>query len=234
MRMAAVRRFVLLGILPLLVAASDARGDMAGCSGGAGSGVPDLVRAEGSIVELGTSARWELTFAEPLVIPDAEGRPFRVDIAIHDPGEPAMSFGFYRNVNRFVRVDATIEHATEIYLLPERGSNVFNPPVIEGTSMTIQVPGRTLSDDEDLTGTSPGLEALRWTVIVRDERACDVLGDGRPRERLVPQREAQLPQQHPSSQRPPWWTVGGVAVLMSIGAVTTYRFLRARGSGALT
>ena len=231
MRMPAVHRAVLLGILPLLVAASDARSDMAGCSGGAGSDVPDLVRAEGSIVELGTSARWELTFAEPLVVPDAEGRPFRVDIAIHDPGEPAMSFGFYRNVNRLVRVDATVEHATEIYLLPERGSNVFNPPVIEGTSMTIQVPGRTLSDDEDLTGTSPGLEALRWTVIVRDERACDVLGDGRPRERLIPQRDAQVAQHDPSSARSPWWAVGSVTALLSIGAIATYRSLWARGSG---
>ena len=50
--------------------------------------------------------------------------------------------------------------------------------------MTIQVPGRTLSDDEDLTGTSPGLESLPWTVIVRDGRACDFLGEGRPTERL--------------------------------------------------
>ena len=53
--------------------------------GGTAEGAPDLVEARGEIVELGTSARWELTFAEPLVMPDATGHPFRVDIAIHDP-----------------------------------------------------------------------------------------------------------------------------------------------------
>ena len=62
-------------------------------------------------------------------------------------------------MNRLVRVDATVEHPTEIYLLPERATNVFNPPVIAGRTMMIQVPGRTLTADEDLTGTSPGLEA---------------------------------------------------------------------------
>ena len=105
---------------------------MAGCTGGAGSGAPDLVDVRGEIVELGTSARWVLTFAEPLMVPDAEGRPFRVDVAIRDPDVPAHSFAYYRNVNRLVRVDATIDHPTEIYLLPERGTNVFNPPIIEG------------------------------------------------------------------------------------------------------
>jgi hypothetical protein len=213
MRPTAACRFILLGILPLLVAASDAQGDIVGCSGGSGSGAPDLVRAEGSIVEIGTSARWELTFAEPLVVPDAEGRPFRVDIAIRDPGVPAMSFGYYRNANRLVRVDATIEHKTEIYLLPERGSNVFNPPIIEGNSMTIQVPGRTLSDDEDLTGTSPGLEALRWTVIVRDERACDFLGNGRPTERLAAEAVVDEPPRSAGSGTVPWVIAAAAAAL---------------------
>ncbi|HUF59538.1 MAG TPA: hypothetical protein VMR89_08685 [Actinomycetota bacterium] len=230
MRAGGAQRMALLAVVPFLVAATDPEGDVVGCSGGAGSGAPDLVAVRGEIVELGTSARWKLTFAEPLVVPDTEGRPFRVDIAIYDPGMPAMSFGYYLNVNRLVRVDATIEHRTEIYLLPERGSNVFNPPIIEGRSMTIQVPGRTLSEDEDLTGTSPGLEDLRWTVIVRDERACDFLGDGRPRERLIPQRDAQVAQHHPPSERSPWWRVGSVTALLSIGAIATYRFVRARGS----
>ena len=43
-------------------------------------------------------------------------------------------------MNRLVRVDATVAHETEIYLLPERGANVFNPPLIEGATMTIQIP----------------------------------------------------------------------------------------------
>ena len=197
-------------------------------TGGAGSDAPDLVEVRGDIVELGTSARWELTFAQPLVVPDAEGRPFRVDIAIHDPDMPVLSFGYYRNVNRLVRVDATIEHGTEIYLLPERGSSVFNAPIVEGTSMTIQVPGRTLSDDEDLTGTSPGLGALRWTVIVRDERACDFLGSGRPTERLV--AEPVVDEQPPPavSGNVAWIVVCVTAALG--GLLTVYVARRARES----
>ena len=150
------RRAALIAIVPLLVAASDPTGDVAGCGDTPGAGAPpDLVDARGEIVELGTSARWTLTFAEPLVVPDAVGRPFRVDIAIRDPDVPPLSFAYYRDVNRLVRVDATVAHETEIFLLPERGANVFNPPIIEGATMTIQMPGRTLSADEDLTGTSP-------------------------------------------------------------------------------
>jgi hypothetical protein len=228
MRAGPARRVALLALTPLLVAASDPQGDVAACRGGSDGGAPDLVAARGEIVELGTSARWTLTFAEPLTVPDAEGRPFRVDVAIRDPEVPALSFAYYRNVNRLVRVDATVEHGTEIYLLPERGANVFNPPVVEGASMTIQVPGRTLSDDEDLTGTSPGLEALRWTVVVRDGRACDFLGDGRPTERLVavPERVAS-PEPEPSSgpiRLSPWWVAGGAAVaLLGIGAYVVRR-----------
>jgi hypothetical protein len=214
-------------LLPLLVAASDPSGDVVGCGNGAGAGAPDLIRAEGQIVELGTSARWTLTFAEPLTVPDAVGRPFRVDIAIRDPEVPALSFAYYRNLNRLVRVDATMEHETEIYLLPERGANVFNPPVIEGTTMTIQVPGRTLSADEDLTGTSPGLEALRWTVIVRDERACDFLGGGRPTERLVVQSEEGSAPAVRSQEPFPWWIPGGVVVL-SLGTFAAYWRRRTR------
>ncbi len=230
MRAGAAPRWALLALLPFLIAASDPAGDVAGCTGGAGSGAPDLVDVRGEIVELGTSARWVLTFAEPLVVPDAEGRPFRVDVAIRDPDVPAQSFAYYRDVNRLVRVDATIDHPTEIYLLPERGTNVFNPPIIEGSSMTIQVPGRTLSDDEDLTGTSPGLEHLGWTVIVRDGSACDFLGDGRPTERFVthPEDTASI---EPSPASPtdgvsPWWVAAAAAVVVL--AIGSYVARRAR------
>ncbi len=223
-------RVIVLALAPLLVSATDPPGDVSGCRGGAGSGALDLVAAQGEIVELGTSARWRITFAEPLNVPDDEGRPFRVDVVIRDPELPALSFTYYRNVNRLVRVDATIDHKTEIYLVPERGANVFNPPIIDGDSMTIQVPGRTLSDDEDLTGTSPGLESLRWTVIVRDELGCDFLGDGRPRERLTLQREAQVPRVLPPSAAFPWWTVGVAAALVALSGFAMNR-LRARGSG---
>jgi hypothetical protein len=228
MRAGAAPRRALLALLPFLIAASDPVGDVVGCTGGAGSGAPDLVDVRGEIVELGTSARWELTFAEPLTVPDRAGKPFRVDIAIQDPDVPEHSFAYYRDVNRLVRVDATTEHITEIYLLPERGTNVFNPPMVEGSSMTIQVPGRTLSDDEDLTGTSPGLEHLRWTVIVRDGRACDFLGDGRPTERFVVQPDATVtvdPDRSPRSGGiSPWWVAAGVAVtLLAIGSYVARR-----------
>ena len=215
MRAGLARRWGPLFLLPLLVAAADPPDDVVGCEGGAGGGAPDLVEARGEIVELGTSARWELTFAEPLVMPDGAGKPFRVDVAIHDPGVRGFTFAYYRNVNRLVRVDATLNHRTEILLLPERAQNVFNPAVVDGRSMTIQVPGRTLSDDEDLTGTSPGLEELRWTVIVRDEAACDFLGDGTPTERLVPVAESSAAA--PSAAEPAStdgvapWVVGAVA-----------------------
>jgi hypothetical protein len=225
MRTGAAPRWALLALLPFLVAASDPSGDVAACRGEAGSGAPDLVEARGEIVELGTSARWILTFAEPLVVPDAVGHPFRVDIVIRDPDVPSQSFAFYRDVNRLVRVDATVGHQTEIYLLPERGTNVFNPPIVEGSTMRIQVPGRTLSDDEDLTGTSPGLESLRWTVIVRDGRACDFLGEGRPTERLRAEVDvaAEEPTPHPGGSLP-WWLVAGAAVaLLAVGGYVARR-----------
>jgi hypothetical protein len=212
------RRAAVLAIVPLLVAASDPTGDVAGCRGGPGSGAPDLVEARGEILELGTSARWTLTFAEPLVVPDPVGHPFRVDIAIRDPEVPPVSFAYYERVNRLVRVDATVDHLTEIYLLPERGTNVFNRPLISGATMTIQVPGRTISADEDLTGTSPGLEALRWTVIVRDGRSCDFLGDGRPTQRFVPGPEPRTPAVPEPADPFPWWMVGGAALVLAVGA----------------
>lgn len=227
MRAPAAPRWALLAIVPLLIAASDPQGDLAGCKGGAAFEAPDLVEARGEIVELGTSARWELTFAEPLTVPDAVGHPFRVDIAIRDPDAPALSFAYYRNVNRLVRVDATVAHPTKIYLLPEHATNVFNPPAIAGRTMVIQVPGRTLSADEDQTGTSPGLESLRWTVIVRDGRGCDFLGNGRPNERLGVEIDAVGEEGPATPQRAgpsPWWAVAVAAVaLLAFGGYVVRR-----------
>jgi hypothetical protein len=224
MKRAGLARAALIAMVPFLVAASDPEGDVAGCTGGAGSGAPDLVEAIGDIVELGTSARWELTFAEPLTVPDPTGHPFRVDIAIRDPDVPALSFAYYRKVNRLVRVDATVAYATEIYLLPEHSTDVFNPPAIAGRRMVIQVPGRTLTADEEQTGTSPGLESLRWTVIVRDGRACDFLGDGRTTERLVPRPEAAVPTEPGRAGLSPWWAAAGAAVaLLAVGGYVLRR-----------
>jgi hypothetical protein len=176
---------VLALALPLLVAAGDPQGDVAPCQPGAGSdGAPDLIGARGEIAELGTSAVWTLTFAEPLRVPDTAGRPFRVDVVIRDPQAPTVDLGPYRELNRIVRFDALADPELAILLLPERAQNVFNPPRIEGGTMVIQVPGRTLSADEDETGTSPGLGELVWSVHVRDDAGCDALGDGVPSEPL--------------------------------------------------
>lgn len=219
-------RWAILAAVPLLAAAADPVGDVAGCRGGTGEGAPDLVEARGEIVERGTSVRWTLIFAEPLVLPDAEGRPFRVDIAIRDPDVPALSFGFYRRINRLVRMDATIEHPTQILLIPEHGTNTFTPPVVDGDTLTIQVPGRTLTEDEELTGTSPGLEQLRWTVIVRDEGACDVLGDGRPRRPLHPVEEVAPPNEGPDGSRPWPAIAAAILVALAIAGLVAYRSRR--------
>lgn len=227
MRVRVAPRWVLLAIVPLLIAASDPDGDVGGCSGGAGTGAPDLVEARGEIIELGTSARWELTFARPLTVPDAAGHPFRVDIAIRDPDVPAFSFAYYRNVNRLVRVDATVAHGTEIYLLPEHATNVFNPPAIDARTMVVQVPGRTLTADEKLTGTSPGLASLRWTVLVRDERACDFLGDGRPNYRLTLEASVQQDLRPAGTPFGAWIAVGAAGAL-AVGLLVVYRSRRAR------
>ena len=223
----------LLALSPLLVAAADPAGDVVGCRGGTATGAPDLVEARGEILEEGTSARWTLTFDAPLAIPDEHGGPFRVDVAIRDPEVPAVSFAYYRGVNRLVRVDATAKDPpTQILLLPEGGANVFNPPIVEGRTMTIQVPGRILSADEDLTGTSPGLDALRWTVVVRDDRACDFLGRGRPTERLRPEPDP-TPQPDPAPPREPaaatnLWPpiVAGVLVVLGVAGFVVYRSRR--------
>jgi hypothetical protein len=184
-------------------------------------------------VELGTSAQWTLTFAEPLRVPDAQGRPFRVDVVIRDPGAPVFDVGFYRDVNRIVRFDATRNPGLGILLLPEGASNVFSPPTIEHRTMVIQVPGRILSDDNDETGTSPGLARLRWSVIVRDEDTCDLLGDGRPVQSFV---RADRPRQGAASAHERGLSdrvraallVGAAGIAGTVGAMTYVRRSRSR------
>ena len=111
---------------------------------------------------------------------------------------------------------------------------MFNPPIVDGRSMTIQVPGRTLSDDEDLTGTSPGLEELRWTVIVRDETACDFLGSGRPTERLVVGDESSaLVPDRPTAPAWAWGAVAAGALALVAVLGPTWSAARGRGGGRL-
>jgi len=203
-------------LAPLLLAASDPVGDVSPCPGVAGSGgdAPDLVEAAGEITELGTSVRFSLRFAEPLVVPDRDGKPFRVDIVLVDPDVPRVDAGLYRGVNRLLRYDAVADPVTTILLLPEGGQSRFIAPTIEGDTLVLQVPGRTLTADEDETGTSPGLERLRWGVIVRDEAACDLLGTGRATARLV--AEASPAPSPPQSTDPA--RGGGVATAIAVAA----------------
>jgi hypothetical protein len=229
------RAALLLPLVPFLLAAADPTADAAPCGSGTRSGEPpDLVEARGEIVELGTSARWTLAFAEPLRVPDAHGRPFRVDVVIHDPGAPVFDVGLYRDVNRIVRFDATRDPTLGILLLPEGASNVFSPPMIEDRTMMIQVPGRILSDENDETGTSPGLAKLRWSVIVRDEGSCDVLGEGRPVQRLVRAARPHQGAAGPAGRSPAEWVQAalalGVAAIagVAVGAVSYVRRSRSR------
>lgn len=94
-------------VAPLLLAAADPPGDVGPCprvpTRNDVTAAPDLVQARGEIVELGTSIRFTLRFAEPLVVPDLDGRPFRIDVILLDPDVPAVDAGLYRNLNRILR-----------------------------------------------------------------------------------------------------------------------------------
>ena len=185
---------VILLVAPLLLAAADPPGDVGPCSRvparDEATAAPDLVQARGEIVELGTSIRFTLRFAEPLVVPDGDGRPFRIDVVLLDPDVPAVDAGLYRDLNRILRYDAVPDAVTTTLLVPEAGQSRFLPPAIDGETFVLQVPGRTVVADEDETGTSPGLVQLRWGVVVRDEGSCDLLGNGRPTEPLVERDDA--------------------------------------------
>ena len=84
-------------LAPLLVAAADPAGDVGPCphvpAGHAPGTAPDLVSATGEIVELGTSIRIVLRFDESLVVPDPNGRPFRIDVVLFDPDVPPVEDG---------------------------------------------------------------------------------------------------------------------------------------------
>lgn len=234
---------VLVALLgPSLLGAVDPAGDSVRCPslpGGTASvvaSVPDLVGADGEIVELGTSIRFTLRFAEPLTVPDGQGHPFRVEVVLLDPEVPTVDAGLYRDVNRILRYDAVRDPVTTTLLLPEAGQSRFLPPTIEDDTLVLQVPGRTVVADEDETGTSPGLDRLRWGVIVRDEGACDLLGDGRPRQELVrgadPDTASVIGAASARSGRKPWapWPAITAATAVASALVLGYLFLRRRSS----
>jgi hypothetical protein len=172
-------------LLPLTLAASDPRNDAVPCLGTHGGGdPPDLVAAVGRVSEEGSAATWRLTFAEPLRVPDPADPPFRVDVVIRDPKVPAVAFGDYRDFNRIIRFDATRGDARlELLYITEGGHTLFDPPVIDGDTMTVGMPGRLLLGADEFGPTA--MQRLRWTVVVRDGGRCDLLGaGGAPRLRL--------------------------------------------------
>jgi hypothetical protein len=180
-----IAALALIVLLPLTLAATDPRGDAVRCKGVRGPGhPPDLVRALGWLGEEGSSAVWRLSFARPLVVPDPHEPAFRVDILVRDPTIPALSFDDYRQVNRIVRFDATSKNASIwILFLPEGGSAPFNPAIVKGRTLTIQVPGRLLLGEDQFGDVD--LMRLRWSVVVRDGGRCDLLGNGIPSLRMA-------------------------------------------------
>ncbi|MDP9299813.1 MAG: hypothetical protein M3P43_02800 [Actinomycetota bacterium] len=182
------RRFIavaLLALAPLALAAADPRGDAVACLETHGAGdPPDLVQARGWLAEEGSTAVWRLTFSQPLQVPDPVDPPFRVDILVRDPHVPTVSFGNYRRLNRIVRFDASGRNAlVELLFVPEGGHTPFNAPVVDGNTLTIEMPGRLLLGT-DLFG-RVDLKRLRWSVVVRDGGRCDVLGSGIPSLRMA-------------------------------------------------
>ena len=167
-------------LVPLTIAASDPRGDAVPCAETNGPGdPPDLVSAVGQASEGGSAAVWRLRFAQALRVPDPNDPPFRVDVVLRAPNVPIVSFGNYRDFNRIVRWDATGRDAqVRLLFIPEGGSTVFDPPTIDGRTMTVQMPGRLLLGEDEFRRSA--LERLRWSVIVRDGGRCDLLGDGVP------------------------------------------------------
>ena len=172
-------------LLPLTLAASDPRNDAVACRGTHAPGnPPDLIAAVGHVDEEGSSAVWTLTFSRPLRVPDPVDPPFRVDVVLRDPKVPAVSYADYRDFNRIVRYDATGADArVELLFITEGGHTLFDPPVIDGATMTIEMPGRLLLGADEFARSA--MERLRWTAIVRDGGRCDLLGAGEPSLRLT-------------------------------------------------
>jgi len=168
---------VLLAV-PLLVAATpDRHGDVVACSSGAPvtDAPADVVSVEGLAEELGTAAVWRVTFASPVPVPDQEGAPLRIDVLVRDPELPPARLGDERGMNRIVRWDdVSAAHPIDIVWLHGRGHTPFNPPIVEGRTVEITVPGRILLGERE-NGTE-SVRRARWSLLVRDGDACDRVG----------------------------------------------------------
>ena len=230
-----IAALALILLLPLTLAFADPRGDAVRCKGVRGPGhPPDLVRALGWLGEEGSSAVWQLSFDRPLVVPDPEEPAFRIDVLVRDPRIPTMSVGDYRRVNRIVRFDATARNARlTLLFLPEGGSAFFNPPILEGRSITIEVPGRLLLGEDQFGKVD--LTRLRWSVVVRDGGRCDLLGNGIPSHRMAtvpPPTSAPTASAVPSTMPAPSASsapvVGVVAFAVAGLAILSFLVLRRR------
>lgn len=224
----------MLAVAPLLLAASDPRGDTRRCVRSDDEitveGSIDIVESTAWVTEGGSAIRFDIRFAEPLTIPDFEGRPLRVDVLVRDPDVVTVSFAYYHDVNRIVRFDAVPDPGIQILLLPERGNNTFLGATVAGDTLSLELPGRLLTRDADLQG--PPIERLTWSVIARDEKACDLLGDGRPIFPVTAPPGVGRPSppgeraRDPSRGRASWpfaTSLGAVIVLLWIYAVSVLR-----------
>jgi hypothetical protein len=168
----------LVAVVPLLTAARDPKGDVVACGSGAAVTDPtaDVIAVEGEAAEVGTAAVWRITFATPIPVPDHDGAPLRIDVLVRDPLIAPVTLGDEHGMNRIVRWDDTGADATEnVMWVYERSATAFNPPVIDGRTVTMTVPGRILLGEAE-NGTE-NVERARWSVLVRDGDACDRVGD---------------------------------------------------------
>lgn len=216
----------LVVVSPLLLAAAhDPTGDVVACRGTASvPGGADLVSVDGFADELGTAAVWRLRFADPVAVPDPDGAPLRIDVLVRDPRLPVVSRGEERGINRIVRwSDASADAPTDIIWLPDRAHTPFNPPLVQGRTVEIRVPGRILLG-EAANGTESVARA-RWSILVRDGNACDRLGD-LPTRRLTEASSpsaAPPPSAQPGSEAPGGTaedvgrpSPGGIAIIVAV------------------
>jgi hypothetical protein len=227
----------LAAVVPLLMAARDPKGDVVPCGGGgtavAGSAA-DMVAVDGQAAELGTAAVWRITFAQPLPVPDHDGPPLRIDVLVRDPLIAPVTLGDERGMNRIVRwTDTGADALEDVRWVYERSNTTFNPPAIDGRTVTITVPGRILLGEAE-NGTE-NVERARWSVLVRDGDVCDRVGDV-PVYRLrdvapspSPTVSHQLPSRSPSPAPPASGSrAGWVITLILLLALTAVPFMLLR------
>jgi hypothetical protein len=208
-------------LAPLLLGWTDPPHDLGPCRGdtGAVARAPiDIVEALGTSAEERAAIRFRITFADALPVPDEQGKPLRVDVLLRDPDVPGLTAGPYLRLNRIVRFDAVAEPGLLILLLPERSATPFAGGVdVRGDTLTMTFPARMVMQDPDLAGFD--LQRLRWTVVARDERTCDILGG-----RSEPTRRLKILGDRAS---PPPKTPPGVAAVSGDHSLLSTGFLLA-------